>query len=97
METTGEITREIRTKESLTQDEFGAAIGVTKQAVNNWEKDKWKPNAFLLLSTVSNFTDYRREWAIRCLDAHKAGNLSAPAPTLAQSYPTDNAPNPSAG
>lgn len=41
---TGEIIKEIRTKNGLTQDELAEKLFVTRQAVSRWENGETFPN-----------------------------------------------------
>jgi len=40
----GELIRELRLSAGLTQEQFGAVIGVTYSTINRWENAKSKPS-----------------------------------------------------
>lgn len=44
---TGAEIREARLKKGLTQQELAVKIGVSLNSVNNWEREKCKPQRFL--------------------------------------------------
>lgn len=44
---TGEGIRRIRDKMRMTQEQFGAELGVTYNTVNRWEREHFKPSALL--------------------------------------------------
>lgn len=64
------ITHETRQKLKLTQSAFGAAIDVQKQHISIWEHGRQLPSISFLLMTAIKYQDWRREWALQCLDAH---------------------------
>jgi DNA-binding XRE family transcriptional regulator len=68
--TISEITKETRIKLGMSQDSFGSKLGVTKMSVSFWERGVTAPDIALLLAYIANANDWRREWAIKCIDAH---------------------------
>jgi len=64
------ITNEIRQKQGMTLQEFGDALGVTKQAVFQWENGELFPGAMLLISVAMKCKGWRRDWAAACIEAH---------------------------
>lgn len=64
------ITKEYRTKQGLTQQEMGAALGVSKQSVSLWETGEELPGAMLLISVAMKCNGWRRDWAAACIEAH---------------------------
>jgi transcriptional regulator with XRE-family HTH domain len=70
METISLITFQTRNDLNLSQEEFGRQLGVTKQTVSLWEKGKRIPDILYLDDLHKNTSDWRREWARKCLYAH---------------------------
>ncbi len=68
------IVKETRRKEHLSLSEMGEALGVTRQTVHQWEKDVAPPGVALLIRTSKNYEDWRREFALACLNEHPALN-----------------------
>ncbi len=64
------ITNETRQKQGMTLQEFGDALGVTKQAVFQWESGELLPGAMLLISVAMKCNGWRRDWAAACIEAH---------------------------
>jgi len=65
------ITSETRQKQGFTLQEFGDALGVSKQAVHQWETDEDSPpGAMLLISVAMKCKGWRRDWAWACIEAH---------------------------
>ncbi len=64
-----DIVLETRRQMKMTQEEFGAALGVTKQAVSAWEKGERKPGAITLMSILLQYKDWRFDFAVRILTA----------------------------
>ena len=63
------ITKEYRTKQGLTQQAMGDALGVTKQTVSLWENDH-TPDAIFLCAVAMKCKGWRRDWAAACIEAH---------------------------
>lgn len=79
------VTRNYRKLNSLSQEEFGAALAeqlpeysFTKQAVSQWEKGKNKPDFEFLVLSAMRYSDWRRDWAFECLAALRPEVFSAP-------------------
>ena len=53
----------LRKNKGLTQEDFAAKIGATRQAVINWESGI-KPQKKFVESILTTFPDLRREWLI---------------------------------
>ena len=64
-----EITSTTRQKQGLTLQEFGNALGVSKQAVYEWENGT-PPGAMLLISVAMKCNGWRKDWAWACIEAH---------------------------
>ena len=52
---TGQNIKALRKREQLTQEEFAALIGVSKETVCRWEKDRYAIRRSTLLKIVSKF------------------------------------------
>jgi len=61
------LTRETRKTRGMTLAGMGEALGVTRQAVYNWEWEKNHPDIAFLLMIASTRNDWRRDWALNCL------------------------------
>ena len=48
----GEFLRNLRTKEGLTMKELGLKVGVTEQAISQYERNKREPNDEILLKIL---------------------------------------------
>lgn len=71
-----EITQKYVDQTGLTQDKFADALnfslrntGVSRVSVSNWLNDKHEPETDFLLLVMMVYSDWRMEWAIRCLCA----------------------------
>jgi hypothetical protein len=49
---------------------MGRALGVSRQAVHQWEKGELPPGLFLLLTTALHSTDWRKDFALAALEIH---------------------------
>jgi len=65
-----EITANNRTREKLTLQQMGDALGVTKQAVGQWEDGISLPDGIFLCAVAMKCKGWRRDWAWACLEAH---------------------------
>ena len=52
---TGQNIKALRKRDQLTQEEFAALIGVSKETVCRWEKDRYTIRRSTLLKIVSKF------------------------------------------
>ena len=71
-----EITQKFIEQASLTQEKFAEALnaslrntGVSRVSVSNWLNGKHEPETDFLLMVMMVYSDWRMEWAIRCLCA----------------------------
>lgn len=51
----GSVVREIRRERGLTQEEMGDRLGVTRQAVSNWENDRNLPDIEMIVAMARAF------------------------------------------
>ncbi len=51
----GEQIKELRRGEGLTQEQFGSKLGVTRQAISNWENNKNLPDIGMLILMSDTF------------------------------------------
>ena len=51
----GSVIKRVRRELGLTQDEMGAKLGVTRQAVSNWENDRNLPDIEMLVTMARTF------------------------------------------
>ncbi len=51
----GNVIKRVRRERGLTQDEMGAMLGVTRQAVSNWENDRNLPDIEMLVAMARTF------------------------------------------
>jgi len=75
--TIGELVKQTREREHISQSEMASELGVTRQTVHMWEKDQAPPGIYLLLITALDYRDWRRDFALAALEAH---------PLLAERY-----------
>jgi transcriptional regulator with XRE-family HTH domain len=80
MSSVSEIVRKTREGQGLSMEAFGAALGVSKQAVSTWEIGRSVPDGLFLFVTAAKFSDWRRDWAHNCLAALRP-EVFAPAAT----------------
>jgi transcriptional regulator with XRE-family HTH domain len=64
MKTSGERIRHARKSKGLTQEALGAASGVTKSSVSQWEGDLTTPTADNYLS-IADETGFSYRWLVR--------------------------------
>lgn len=69
-----EVVLQMRTELEKSQSEFGRGLGVTKQAVSNWERGTRIPDINYLVNLSVMFNDWRKEFALRCIHAMKGKN-----------------------
>jgi transcriptional regulator with XRE-family HTH domain len=62
-----QVIRDTRSAQGLSQEAFGAALGVRKQSVSAWEKGIRRPGYFTLLRWALKCSDWRRDLAFKCL------------------------------
>jgi len=64
-----EITKRVRKEQNMTLDAFGTELGVTRQAVYNWEHGINKPDKYWLVKMFIEYPskDWRCHWAGECL------------------------------
>lgn len=62
-----EITKRHREKQNMTLNAFGKALGVTRQAVFNWENGNNQPDKYWLVKIFLDHSDWRFTWALECL------------------------------
>ncbi len=68
--TISEVVRKYRHDQGMTLEKMGEIFGVTKQAVHSWETGKTTPGSDLLISTILNCKDWRRDFALSVMDIH---------------------------
>ncbi len=71
-----EITQKYIDQTDLTQEKFADALnfslrntGVSRVSVSNWLNGKHEPETDFLLIVMMVYSDWRMEWAMRCLCA----------------------------
>ncbi len=50
---------------------MGLALGVSRQVVHFWKHGKAMPELGYLLAVIVAYDDWRREFALRCIDEHR--------------------------
>lgn len=71
-----EITQKYIEQAQMTQEKFAEALNfslrntnVSRVSVSNWLNGKYEPETDFLLVVMIVYSDWRMEWAIRCLCA----------------------------
>lgn len=83
--TKGEMIRQTREHLGMTQEQFGEALGVTKQAVSHWERGRSLPYTESMVKLALNHSDWRRQLALACIDGQTRTVLEA---AISNSQPT---------
>lgn len=73
-----EIVRSTRARQNLSLAQFGRAIGVTRQAIYNWERGLNRPDPMLLIKLTIRHSDWRADFARECLITLKPELFEAP-------------------
>ena len=80
------ITRNYRKSQKLTLDCFGAALveelpeySFSRQAINQWESGRTKPDFKFLVKATFKYQDWRRDWAYECLSQISPDVFQSPA------------------
>jgi len=66
-----EIIKTTRKDLDLSQEDFGKALGRTKQAVSTWEKGLRAPDRYSAVLWSMLYTDWRHELGIRLLSEYR--------------------------
>ena len=64
------LTKAERARQQMTLQQFGDALGVSRQAVHQWESGDNIPDYGRLLVIVETCGDWRKRWAQACISAH---------------------------
>lgn len=73
-----EIVRSTRARQNLSLAQFGRALGVTRQAIYNWERGINRPDPMLLIKLTIRHSDWRADFARECLITLKPELFEAP-------------------
>ena len=73
-----EIVRSHRARQKLSLAQFGRVIGVTRQAIYNWEQGLNRPDPMLLIELTIRHSDWRADFARECLINLKPELFEAP-------------------
>lgn len=71
------IVTKYRTERSLTLNAFAEAIDVTHPTIRNWEIGATKPDKYFLLALTMRYSDWRRDFALECIQASYPAYLEA--------------------
>jgi len=66
---TSEIVKNYRKRQSLSQEDFGQALGVTKMAVSYWERGIQIPSFLFLFDLIFPHSGWVRDFALDCMAA----------------------------